>query len=311
MTETYAAFRIAVDNWRWAGVPFYLRTGKRLTRKKSEVVIQFKQPPLALFREASMAPPEPNQLVISIQPEETIKLEFCGQGARAGGGDQPGRHAVQLRRATSASEHQTGYETLLYDAMTGDRSLYKRADMIEAGWAVVDPILSGLDRSGECGLAQRYAAGSDGPGRGGWRCLAARGAAGWRPLCDRVSRSLRSAAYGPAVAVIPSDRDRGLIVSLCPPNCARIADSRRLAKSSSPRELKRAKSAAASTGTGTAASMATCSRPAPFARVADASGEAPSAAGSSASARAVRSSSHDPMTLPRRQSSAISGRLNS
>ena len=79
LTETYAAFKIAVDNWRWAGVPFYLRTGKRLKRKKSEVVIQFRQPPLALFREASMAPPEPNQLVISIQPEETIKLKFSAK----------------------------------------------------------------------------------------------------------------------------------------------------------------------------------------------------------------------------------------
>ena len=103
MTETYVAFRIAVDNWRWAGVPFYLRTGKRLTRKKSEVVIQFKQPPLALFRDASMAPPEPNQLVISIQPEETIKLRFAAKVPGPEVATQPRRHAASTTRTTSAS----------------------------------------------------------------------------------------------------------------------------------------------------------------------------------------------------------------
>ena len=139
-TETYAAFRIAVDNWRWAGVPFYLRTGKRLAKKKSEVVIQFKQPPLALFRQASMAAPEPNLLVISIQPEETIKLRFA---AKVPGPDVT-TSPVDMRFNYDdyfGVEHHTGYETLLYDAMTGDRSLFKRADIVEAGWAVVDPIL--------------------------------------------------------------------------------------------------------------------------------------------------------------------------
>jgi glucose-6-phosphate 1-dehydrogenase len=160
LTETYAAFKIAVDNWRWAGVPFYLRTGKRLKRKKSEVVIQFRQPPLALFREASMAPPEPNQLVISIQPEETIKMRFSAKVP----GPEVASSPVDMSFNYSehfAAEHQTGYETLLYDAMTGDRSLYKRADMIESGWAVVDAILSGWAEDGS-DLA-RYTAGSQGP----------------------------------------------------------------------------------------------------------------------------------------------------
>ncbi len=159
-TETYAAFRLAVDNWRWAGVPFYLRTGKRLAKKKTEVVIQFRQPPLALFREASMAPPEPNHLVISIQPDETIKLRFAAKVP----GPDVATTPVDMRFNYAdhfGIERHTGYETLLFDAMTGDRSLFKRADMIEAGWAVVDPILVAW-AAGACGL-DTYAAGADGP----------------------------------------------------------------------------------------------------------------------------------------------------
>jgi glucose-6-phosphate 1-dehydrogenase len=177
MTETYAAFRIAVDNWRWAGVPFYLRTGKRLAKKKSEVVIQFKQPPLALFRQASMAAPEPNLLVISIQPEETIRLRFA---AKLPGPDVT-TSPVDMRfnyEDYFGVERHTGYETLLYDAMTGDRMLYKRADIVEGGWAVVEPILKAWT-SGECGLAS-YPAGSDGPREAD--DLLAREARQWRPL---------------------------------------------------------------------------------------------------------------------------------
>jgi glucose-6-phosphate 1-dehydrogenase len=160
ITETYAAFRIEVDNWRWAGVPFYLRTGKRLRRKKSEVAIQFKQPPLALFRQADMAAPTPNLLVISIQPEETIKLRMA---AKVPGPDLAAS-AVDLRFNYDdyfGMKPHTGYETLLYDAMTGDRSLFKRGDVVEAGWVVVDPILAAW-RGSACALAH-YEAGGDGP----------------------------------------------------------------------------------------------------------------------------------------------------
>jgi len=159
-TETYAAFKLSLDNWRWAGVPFYLRTGKRLAAKKSEVVIEFKQPPLALFRQASMRPPEPNQLIIAIQPDETIKLRMS---AKVPGPDLTAS-PVEMRfnyEDHFGVEQKTGYETLLYDVMTGDRSLYKHADVIEAGWAVVDQIVRGWSE-GRCGLT-RYAAGSQGP----------------------------------------------------------------------------------------------------------------------------------------------------
>ncbi|HXG87382.1 MAG TPA: glucose-6-phosphate dehydrogenase [Vicinamibacterales bacterium] len=176
-TETYAAFRIAIDNWRWAGVPFYLRTGKRLTRKKSEVVIQFRQPPLALFRQASMDAPEPNQLVISIQPEESIKLRFAAKVP----GPEITTDPVEMRfnyNEHFMAEKQTGYETLLYDAMTGDRSLFKRADMVEAGWAIVEPMLRAWGGDG-CALA-RYSAGSDGPAQADE--LLARDQRRWRSL---------------------------------------------------------------------------------------------------------------------------------
>jgi glucose-6-phosphate 1-dehydrogenase len=158
--ETYAAFKLSLDNWRWAGVPFYLRTGKRLAAKHSEVVIEFRQPPLALFRQASMTPPEANQLIITIQPDETIRLRMS---AKVPGHDVT---ATPVEMRFTYEDHfgvvrQTGYETLLYDAMTGDRSLYKRADVIEAGWAVVDQIVQGWSQ-GRCGLT-RYPAGSQGP----------------------------------------------------------------------------------------------------------------------------------------------------
>jgi glucose-6-phosphate 1-dehydrogenase len=176
-TETYAAFRIALDNWRWAGVPFYLRTGKRLGRKKSEVAIQFKQPPLALFRDAEISPPGPNMLVISIQPEETIKLRIA---AKVPGPDLSAS-AVDLRFNYDdyfGAKPQTGYETLLYDAMTGDRSLFKRGDIVEAGWAIVEPILQ-VWAKGACSLTE-YAAGSDGPAAAD--ALLARDGRQWRAL---------------------------------------------------------------------------------------------------------------------------------
>jgi glucose-6-phosphate 1-dehydrogenase len=177
VTETYAAFRLEVDNWRWAGVPFYLRTGKRLRRKKSEVAIQFKQPPLALFRQADMAPPAPNLVVISIQPDETIKIRMAAKVP----GPELSASAVELRFNYDdyfGAKPHTGYETLLYDAMTGDRSLFKPANIVEAGWEVVDPILQGaMEHSGALAM---YTVGSDGPAAADE--LLAREGRRWRPL---------------------------------------------------------------------------------------------------------------------------------
>jgi glucose-6-phosphate 1-dehydrogenase len=160
-TETYVALKLAVDNWRWAGVPFYLRTGKRLRRRYTEIVIQFRNPPLSLFRRSGASLPQPNRLVMAIQPQEHISLEFEGK--------IPGpiieTRAVDMTfdyRDYFGVENRTGYETLLYDAMIGDSSLFKRADMIESGWAIIQPILEAW-ASGSGGDLHQYPAGSDGP----------------------------------------------------------------------------------------------------------------------------------------------------
>ncbi len=159
-TETYAAFRLYVDNWRWAGVPFYLRTGKRLAAKRTEVVIQFRQAPLALFRSSSVDAPGANRLVLSIQPTESIELELAAKVP----GPEVTTSPVEMRFCYQdffGVERRTGYETLLFDAMIGDRSLFKRADVIEAGWRIVDPILRAWEEN-SCDLLH-YPAGSEGP----------------------------------------------------------------------------------------------------------------------------------------------------
>ena len=160
VTETYVALKLAIDNWRWAGVPFYLRTGKRLAARTTEVVIQFRQAPLTLFRNAAVTLPEANRLVVRIQPEESISLEFAAKVP----GPRVVVSPVAMRfcyRDYFGLTGRTGYETLLYDAMTGDASLFKRGDMIEASWAVIEPVLQAW-RENPDGLGF-YPAGSEGP----------------------------------------------------------------------------------------------------------------------------------------------------
>jgi glucose-6-phosphate 1-dehydrogenase len=140
-TETYLALRLTVDNWRWAGVPFYLRTGKRLPRRVTEIAVQFNRPPLSLFRQTPMEEGlQPNRLVIGIQPHEGISLMFeakvPGPEVRLGSVKMAFNYADYF-----SSAPETGYETLLYDCMVGDPTLFHRADMVEAGWSAVAPIL--------------------------------------------------------------------------------------------------------------------------------------------------------------------------
>lgn len=177
-TETYVALRLMVDNWRWAGVPFDLRTGKRMKCRKTEIAVQFRNPPLALFRRSSASMPQPNRLVIGIQPQEDISLEFEGKTP----GPIVETSSVEMHfdyRDYFGREPKTGYETLLYDAMIGDASLFKRADMIEGGWAIIQPILDAWE-AGRGGRLCTYPAGSEGPAEAAglfqqsWRA--------WRPL---------------------------------------------------------------------------------------------------------------------------------
>lgn len=139
-TETFVALKLLLDNWRWADVPFYLRTGKRLPTRVTEVAIQFKRAPFMLFRKTSVERLTPNLLVLRIQPDEGISLRFGakipGPLVRLGSVDMDFCYADYF-----GSTPSTGYERLLYDCMIGDATLFQRADMVEAAWGVVTPIL--------------------------------------------------------------------------------------------------------------------------------------------------------------------------
>jgi glucose-6-phosphate 1-dehydrogenase len=139
-TETFVALKLNIDNWRWAGVPFYFRTGKRLAKRHTEIAIQFKRMPFELFRKAPFHELHTNTLVIHIQPSEGISLSFGakipGPVLRVGSVDMSFDYSNYF-----GADAYTGYEVLLYDCMIGDATLFQRADMVEAGWSVVDPML--------------------------------------------------------------------------------------------------------------------------------------------------------------------------
>jgi glucose-6-phosphate 1-dehydrogenase len=139
-TDTFVAFKLSIENWRWAGVPFYIRTGKRLAGRVTTIVIQFRQAPHLLFRKTAVEHLPPNRLVIKIQPEEAISLRFSakipGPIVQLGAVDMNFRYEDYFGSAPA-----TGYERLLYDCMCGDATLFRRADMVETGWSVVTPVL--------------------------------------------------------------------------------------------------------------------------------------------------------------------------
>ena len=160
-TETYAAFKLVIDNWRWAGVPFYLRTGKALGVKRTEVAIKFKQAPFSMFRDTEVDRLSQNFLVISIEPTEGITLQFNtkvpGPTVSIDGVEMKFRYKDYFK-----VEPATGYETLIYDCMIGDNILFQRADSVEAGWQAVQPFLDAWKKAGAKGL-ESYQAGSEGP----------------------------------------------------------------------------------------------------------------------------------------------------
>jgi len=160
-TETFVALKLMVDNWRWAGVPIYVRTGKRLATRHSEIAIQFKRAPLVLFRDTPVSHLESNQLIVHIAPDEGISLRF---GAKIPGAQMKLGSVEMDFNYTDyfGTNPNTGYEVLLYDCMIGDQTLYQRADMVEAGWAVVDPILE-VWKALPPRSFPNYAAGSWGP----------------------------------------------------------------------------------------------------------------------------------------------------
>jgi glucose-6-phosphate 1-dehydrogenase len=164
-TETFVALKLEIQNWRWADVPFYLRTGKRMARRATEIAIQFKLPPLMLFGE-SRTPPEPNLLALRIQPDEGIMLRFAAKVPELGL-DVRSVNMDFTYGLSFAREAPEAYETLLLDAMLGDASLFTRADEVEAAWGIVTPIIDIWHQwdkeTGPDGDMCYYEAGSWGP----------------------------------------------------------------------------------------------------------------------------------------------------
>jgi glucose-6-phosphate 1-dehydrogenase len=177
-TETYVACKLKIDNWRWAGVPFYLRTGKCLRRRVTEIAIRFHQAPYTLFRGTDVERMYPNWMILRIQPNEGIALEFAAK--RPGPTVKLSSVSMDFAYKTYFKiEPNTGYETLLFDCMIGDATLFQRANNIEAGWRAVQPILD-VWASNPPRDFPNYAAGGRGPAAADE--LLARDGRAWRPL---------------------------------------------------------------------------------------------------------------------------------
>jgi glucose-6-phosphate 1-dehydrogenase len=178
VTETYVAMQLAIDNWRWAGVPFYLRTGKHMSRRLTEIAIRFKPAPSAPFEDTDVATLPPNWLLLHIQPDEGIALQFAVK--------RPGP-VVDLATVNMSfkyddwfpKEPNIGYETLIYDVMMGDQTLFNRADLVEETWRVVGDVLTHWSTTKPEGFPN-YASGSNGPAEAD--ALLARSGRAWRPV---------------------------------------------------------------------------------------------------------------------------------
>jgi len=177
-TETYVALKLGIDNWRWAGVPFYLRTGKYLSARTTEIAVQFRQAPYALFRDTSVERLPPNILMLRIQPDEGLSLSFS---AKRPGADIEidGVEMDFAYRDYFAPVVSVGYETLIYDCLIGDATLFQRADTVEAAWRAVQGLIDAWAKTPAEDFPN-YAAGSTGPPAAD-RLLARDGRA-WLPI---------------------------------------------------------------------------------------------------------------------------------
>ncbi|SIT35523.1 Glucose-6-phosphate 1-dehydrogenase [Paraburkholderia ribeironis] len=183
-TETYVAARVLVENWRWAGVPFYLRTGKRLAMRRTEISVQLKPVPFRLFRDTPVSALTPNVLTLRIDPAHGQTFDFNvktpGPVMQVGGVQSSFDYADFFTERANV-----GYETLLYDCMLGDETLFQRADSIETSWCAVDDVLH--PKGGGALPVHGYAAGSEGPAQA--NTLLARDGHAWRPLkADTVQK---------------------------------------------------------------------------------------------------------------------------
>lgn len=179
--ETFVAMRLEIDNWRWAGVPFYLRTGKHMSHRRTEIALRFKQAPHMAFQDTPIDCLRPNWLALGIAPDERISLQFEVKRP----GPVMDLAAVQMEFGYDdwfPKEPNVGYETLLFDVMTGDPTLFMRADMVEQAWRVVQPALDAW-RDGD-GAIPEYASGSDGP-KAADELIGRDGARMWRPVAPQ------------------------------------------------------------------------------------------------------------------------------
>ena len=160
-TETYAALRLSINNWRWEGVPFYLRSGKRMARRVSEIAIQFKTPPGILFSNNNAFDLSANTMVIQIQPDEGVSLVMNSKIPGLETRTQPVRMNFRYK-TTYGSNTPEAYERLILDAMIGDNTLFIRGDETEASWKIITPILDFWESCGNQGMAE-YQSGSWGP----------------------------------------------------------------------------------------------------------------------------------------------------
>jgi glucose-6-phosphate 1-dehydrogenase len=178
-TETFIALKLMIDSWRWAGVPFYLRTGKSMTTRKTEIAVQFKRAPLALFRDSGIDHMRSNVLSLCIQPCETASLRFSAKVPGPTMRISPVEMTFDYRDHFNDAPH-TGYETLIYDCMNGDATLFRRADEIEAGWRIVQPLLDAWAARAPGTEPHLYPAGSAGPAEAD--ALLSRDGRQWRSL---------------------------------------------------------------------------------------------------------------------------------
>jgi glucose-6-phosphate 1-dehydrogenase len=160
-TPTYAAIRFMIDNWRWQGVPFFLRSGKRMAKRVSEIAIQFRQPPHLMFPLPAGETLSPNVLVIRVQPDEGLSLCFEIKVPGVGVRMTSAQMEFGYDDIFGSTEHDA-YETLLLDCMVGDATLFLRSDATEAAWRMVDPVIAAWDADRATGFPN-YAAGSWGP----------------------------------------------------------------------------------------------------------------------------------------------------
>jgi glucose-6-phosphate 1-dehydrogenase len=197
-TETYVALKLGIDNWRWAGVPFYLRTGKRLSARTTDIAIQFRQAPYALFRNTPVERLPANILTLRIQPDEGLSISFSAK--RPGAEIEIDGVAMDFAYRDYFEPVATvGYETLIYDCLIGDPTLFQRADTVEVTWRAVQGLIDSWARDSATDFPN-YAAGSAGPAAADR--LLARDGRSWLPIRAEHPHAIRPALASSVTAKV-------------------------------------------------------------------------------------------------------------